>query len=230
MRKIKCDEILNKNDFLNLNDKEFRKQVEKFCYDKINEYEISAKKIESLTEYPSKQYEIFKLDLEDEGDKIFVLDTKLINYNGEEQEKELYYSRLIAKRICENLKRLNEDAALQNIDTRTMFLEDIKEIEDKNKELKTLDEDEYNLDRFIYNSLSSDIIEDFENIQNENISLEEENQILKEKLKKSEKVISELSNKLKISLNDIEENRKKLKINNQSIFEKIFDRIKEILK
>ena len=52
---------------------------------------------------------------------------------------------------------------------------------------------------------------------------------LKEKLKKTEEMILELSNKLKISLDDIEANRKKLKINNKSIFEKVLDRIKEIL-
>ena len=230
MRKIKCDEILNKSNFLGISDKDFIKQVERFCLDKMNEYEVTPKKSESLKTYPEKRYEIFKLDLESQGDKIFILETKSINYDGEVEDKELYYSRIIAKRICDNLKRLNEDAAMQSTETKSMFLDEIQEIEKQIKDLKTLDEDEYNLDRFIYNSLfDSNIINEYEEIQTENITLEEENKELKEKLKKSEEIILELSNKLKISLDDIEANRKKLKINNKSIFEKVLDRIKEIL-
>lgn len=230
MRKIKCDEILNKSNFLGISDKEFVKQVERYCLDKMNEYEVSPKKSESLKKYPEKRYEIFKLDLEFQGDKIFILETDAISYDGEVEDKELYYSRIIAKRICDNLKRLNEDAAMKSTETKSMFLDEINEIEKQIKELKTLDEDEYNLDRFIYNSLfDTNIINEYEEIQTENISLEEENKALKEKLKKSEEMILELSNKLKISLDDIEANRKKLKINNKSIFEKVLDRIKEIL-
>ena len=230
MRKIKCDEILNKSNFLGISDKDFIKQVERFCLDKMNEYEVTPKKSESLKTYPEKRYEIFKLDLESQGDKIFILETKSINYDGEVEDKELYYSRIIAKRICDNLKRLNEDAAMQSTETKSMFLDEIQEIEKQIKDLKTLDEDEYNLDRFIYNSLfDSNIINEYEEIQVENNTLEEENKALKEKLKKSEEMILELSNKLKISLDDIEANRKKLKINNKSIFEKVLDRIKEIL-
>lgn len=230
MRKIKCDEILNKSNFLGISDKDFIKQVERFCLDKMNEYEVTPKKSESLKTYPEKRYEIFKLDLETQGDKIFILETDLINYDGEIEDKDLYYSRIIAKRICDNLKRLNEDAAMQSTETKSMFLDEIQEIEKQIKDLKTLDEDEYNLDRFIYNSLfDSNIINEYEKIQVENNTLEEENKALKEKLKKSEEMILELSNKLKISLDDIEANRKKLKINNKSIFEKLLDRIKEIL-
>lgn len=230
MRKIKCDEILNKSNFLGISDKDFIKQVERFCLDKMNEYEVTPKKSESLKTYPEKRYEIFKLDLETQGDKIFILETDLINYDGEAEDKDLYYSRIIAKRICDNLKRLNEDAAMQSTETKSMFLDEIQEIEKQIKDLKTLDEDEYNLDRFIYNSLfDSNIINEYEEIQVENNTLEEENKALKEKLKKSEEMILELSNKLKISLDDIEANRKKLKINNKSIFEKVLDRIKEIL-
>lgn len=230
MRKIKCDEILNKSNFLGISDKDFIKQVERFCLDKMNEYEVTPKKSESLKTYPEKRYEIFKLDLETQGDKIFILETDLINYDGETEDKDLYYSRIIAKRICDNLKRLNEDAAMQSTETKSMFLDEIQEIEKQIKDLKTLDEDEYNLDRFIYNSLfDSNIINEYEEIQVENNTLEEENKALKEKLKKSEEMILELSNKLKISLDDIEANRKKLKINNKSIFEKVLDRIKEIL-
>lgn len=230
MRKIKCDEILNKSNFLGISDKDFIKQVERFCLDKMNEYEVTPKKSESLKTYPEKRYEIFKLDLESQGDKIFILETDLINYDGETEYKDLYYSRIIAKRICDNLKRLNEDAAMQSTETKSMFLDEIQEIEKQIKDLKTLDEDEYNLDRFIYNSLfDSNIINEYEEIQVENNTLEEENKALKEKLKKSEEMILELSNKLKISLDDIEANRKKLKINNKSIFEKVLDRIKEIL-
>lgn len=230
MRKIKCDEVLNKSDFRGLTDSDFVKQVIKYCLDKMNEYELSPKKIESLKEYPQKVYEVFQLDLESEGYRIFVLETDLIDYDGEETEKELYYSRIIAKRICDNLKRLHEDAAMKNIDTKSFLLDDIAEIEKQIEELKKLDEDEYNLDRFIYNSLfASDIIEEYEEVQNEKLSLEEENKLLKEKIKKSEKTILELSNKLKISLDDIEANRNKLKINNKSVFEKVVEKLKDIL-
>lgn len=230
MRKIKSDEILNKSDFPSMSDKDFLKQVERYCLDKMTEYEVTPKKTESLKEYPNKKYEIFKLDLESEGDKIFVLDTSLINYDGELEDRELYYSRIIAKRICDNMKRLNEDAAMQSVEAKSMFMDDIKEIETQIKDLKVLDEDQYNLDRFIFNTLfDSEIINEFEEIQSDNILLEEENRLLKEKLKSSENTIIELSNKLKISLDDIEANRKKLKINNKSTFEKIFDKIKEIL-
>ena len=128
------------------------------------------------------------------------------------------------------MKRLNEDAAMKSIEAKSMFIDEIQEIEKQIKDLKLLDEDEYNLDRFIYNSLfDSNIIDEYEEIQNENVSLEEENRLLKEKLKKSESMIIELSNKLKISLDDIEANRKKLRINNKSIFEKVLDKIREIL-
>lgn len=230
MRKIKCDEVLNKSDFLGISDKDFIKQVERFCLDKMNEYEVSPKKVDTLKSYPEKVYEIFKLDIESQGDKIFVLETSLINYDGEEDDKEIYYSRIIAKRICDNMKRLNEDAAMKSIEAKSMFIDEIQEIEKQIKDLKLLDEDEYNLDRFIYNSLfDSNIIDEYEEIQNENVSLEEENRLLKEKLKKSESMIIELSNKLKISLDDIEANRKKLRINNKSIFEKVLDKIREIL-
>lgn len=230
MRKIKCDEVLNKSDFRGLTDSDFVKQVIKYCLDKMNEYELSPKKIESLKEYPQKVYEVFQLDLESEGYRIFVLETDLIDYDGEETEKELYYSRIIAKRICDNLKRLHEDAAMKNIDTKSFLLDDIAEIEKQIEELKKLDEDEYNLDRFIYNSLfATDIIEEYEEVQNEKLSLEEENKLLKEKIKKSEKTILELSNKLKISLDDIEANRNKLKINNKSVFEKVVEKLKDIL-
>ncbi len=230
MRKIKCDEVLNKRDFPGLTDSDFVKQVIRYCLDKMNEYELSPKKIETLKEYPQKVYEVFQLDLESEGYRIFVLETDLIDYDGEETEKELYYSRIIAKRICDNLKRLHEDAAMKNIDTKSFLLDDIAEIEKQIEELKKLDEDEYNLDRFIYNSLfATDIIEEYEEVQSEKLSLEEENKILKEKIKKSEKTILELSNKLKISLDDIEANRNKLKINNKSVFEKVVEKLKDIL-
>lgn len=230
MRKIKCDEVLNKSDFRGLTDSDFVKQVIKYCLDKMNEYELSPKKIESLKGYPQKEYEIFQLDLETEGYKIFVLETSLINYDGEEDEKELYYSRIIAKRICDNLKRLHEDAAMKVVEAKSYLIDDIAEIEKQIASLKELDEDEYNLDRFIYNSLfASDIIEEYEEVQNEKLSLEEENKLLKEKIKKSEKTILELSNKLKISLDDIEANRNKLKINNKSVFEKVVEKLKDIL-
>ena len=129
MRKIKCDEVLNKSDFLGISDKEFVKQVERFCLDKMNEYEVSPKKVDTLKSYPEKVYEIFKLDLESQGDKIFVLETSLINYDGEEDDKEIYYSRIIAKRICDNMKRLNEDAAMKSIEAKSMFIDEIQEIE-----------------------------------------------------------------------------------------------------
>ena len=119
---------------------------------------------------------------------------------------------------------------MKNIDTKSFLLDDIAEIEKQIEELKKLDEDEYNLDRFIYNSLfATDIIEEYEEVQNEKLSLEEENKLLKEKIKKSEKTILELSNKLKISLDDIEANRNKLKINNKSVFEKVVEKLKDIL-
>lgn len=228
MRKIRCDEILNRNDFPNLNDKEFEEQVKRFCLDKLNEYSVEENKIDVLKEYPSKKYEIFKIDIANE--KIFVLDTNLINYDGEKDDIELFYSRTISKDICDNLKRLSEDAVIGNPELESLYIDNINEIKNHIQELKKLDEDEYNLDRFIYNSLQdTNILEDYQKIDLSQNRLSEENKQLREQLKKSEKTILELSNKLKISLEDIEENRKKLQVSNQSKFEKMLNKLKEFL-
>ena len=63
MRKIKCDEILNKNDYISLNDKDFEEQVLRYCLDKMNEYELATKDVSELKEYPSKKYEIFEVEI-----------------------------------------------------------------------------------------------------------------------------------------------------------------------
>ena len=47
MRKIKSDEILNISDFPSMSDKDFIKQVERYCLDKMTEYEVTPKKTES---------------------------------------------------------------------------------------------------------------------------------------------------------------------------------------
>ena len=55
MRKIKCDEVLNKRDFPGLNDSDFVKQVINYCLDKMNEYEFSIsieKNLEMLSIHP----------------------------------------------------------------------------------------------------------------------------------------------------------------------------------
>lgn len=226
MRKIKCDEILNKNDYISLNDKDFEEQVLRYCLDKMNEYELATKDVSELKEYPSKKYEIFEVEIHG-APRIFVLDTTLIEYDDEIEEKELYYSKLIAKRICENMKFLKEDAVMGNPETESMYLEEIEEKKQKIEEYKVLDEDEYNLDRFTFNSLKdTSILEDYEAIASSKHDLEKENEELKQKLKESQDRINELSKKLKISLDDIENNRKKLKMNNKSIFEKILDMFK----
>ena len=228
MRKINCDEILNRSDFPKLNDKDFSEQVKNFCLNKLLEYDVEPSKLDNFREYPTKKYEIFKIDIGNE--KIFLLETDLINYEDELDERELYYSKSIAKEICENLKRICEDATfgIQNLEIK--YVDAINEIKEKIKELKKLDEDQYNLDRFIYNSLSdTTILEDYEEIEKSRNNLAEENARLKSQLKKSEKTIIELSNKLKISLDDIEESRKKLNLKNKSKFEKIINKLKEIL-
>ena len=226
MRKIKCDEILNKNDYISLNDKDFEEQVLRYCLDKMNEYELSPKEITDLKEYPTKKYEIFEVEIHEQP-RIFVLDTSLIEYDEEIEEKELYYSRIIAKRICENMKILKEDAIMGNPETEALYLDEIEEKKQKIEEYKVLDEDEYNLDRFIYNSLKdTSILEDYSYLENSKSDLEKENEDLKIKLKESQDRVNELTKKLKISLDDIENNRKKLKMNNKSVFEKILDMFK----
>ena len=86
MRKIKSDEILNKSDFPSMSDKDFLKQVERYCLDKMTEYEVTPKKTESLKEYPNKKYEIFMR----QGSEVSLLsgdEKDLINKIKEESEK-----------------------------------------------------------------------------------------------------------------------------------------------
>lgn len=227
MRNIRCDEILKRKDFLNLSVLDFEEQVKRFCISKMNEYETEPSKIDSLKTYPEKKFEIFKLIFENGNSKIFVLDTNSINYYDDKKEKELYYSRIIAKRICENKKRINEDAIFGISQLEFEYKDEINKIKDKIKELQELDENEYNVDRFAYNALiNTTIIDEVEGLKKDS---SDENNELKEKLKTSEKQIIELSNKLKISLETIEKNRENLKLNTTSKFEKIINKIKKIL-
>ena len=106
MRNIKCDEILDRSEFLKLSISDFEEQVKRYCISKMNEYETEPSKVDSLKFYPEKKYEIFKLLFEDGKAKIFILDTNSINYKEDLEERELYYSRIIAKRICDNMKIL----------------------------------------------------------------------------------------------------------------------------
>lgn len=227
MRNIRCDEILNKNDFSKLSLLDFEEQVKRYCISKMNEYETEPAKIDSLKFYPEKKYEIFKLLFEDGKSKIFVLDTNLINYNEDLKEKELYYSRIIAKRICDNMKRLYEDAIIGVPEIELEYKEDIEKLKIKIEELKELDENEYNLDRFAHNALKgTKVLDEVEELKNTSF---EENKKLKEKLKYSEEKIIDISNKLKISLETIEKNREDLQLHTTSKFEKIIKRIKKIL-
>lgn len=228
MRNIRCDEVLKRSDFSKLSMSDFEEQVNRYCIDKMNEYETEPAKFQSLKEYPEKKFEIFKLIFETGNNKIFILDTDLIDYEEEQEEKELYYSRIIAKRICDNMKKIDEDAISGIPELESEYKEDIENIKDKIKELKELDENEYNLDRFVYNALlGTSIIDEVESMQKEAL---EENEILKEKLKESEKQIMELSNKLKISLDTIQKNREDLKLNTTSRFERVLEKIKKIIK
>lgn len=227
MRSIRCDEILNKNDFSKLSVSDFEEQVKRHCISKMNEYETEPAKIDSLKLYPEKKYEIFKLLFEDGKTKIFILDTNLINYKDDLDERELYYSRIIAKRICDNMKIIYEDAIIGVQELEIEYKENIENIKNKIEELKELDENEYNLDRFAHNALKDtsffDGVEEFKN------DTFEENKKLKEKLKVSEEKIFDLSNKLKISLETIEKSREDLQLHTTSKFEKIIKRIKKLL-
>lgn len=227
MRNIRCDEILKRKDFLNLSIPDFEEQVNRYCINKMNEYETEPSKIDSLKSYPEKNFEIFKLLFDSGKNKFFILDTNLINYDEDLDEKELYYSRIIAKRICDNMKILYEDAVSGIPELELEYKDSIDSIKQKIEELKQLDENEYNLDRFAYNALvDTDIIEEIDTIKKDSL---EENKQLKEKLQLSENQIIELSNKLKISLETIEKNRKDLQLNTSSKFEKIINKIKKIL-
>ncbi len=227
MRNIRCDEILNRSEFSKLSLLDFEEQVKRYCISKMNEYENEPAKIDSLKLYPEKKYEIFKLLFESGESKIFILDTKLINYEDDLNERELYYSRIIAKRICDNMKRLYEDAIIGVPALELEYKEDIDNIKNKIEELKELDENEYNLDRFAHNTLKdTNIFDEIEEFKNE---ISEENKKLKEQLKHSEEKILELSNKLRISLETIEKNREDLQLHTTSKFEKIIERIKKIL-
>lgn len=227
MRNIRCDEILKRKEFFNLSLEDFEEQVNRFCLDKMNEYETEPSKLETLKSYPEKKYEIFKLIFEDGKNKIFILDTNLIYYKEDLKDRELYYSRIIAKRICDNMKRLNEDAIIGIPELENEYKDDIDSIKNKIDELKQLDENEYNVDRFAYDALvSTDIMDE---LDKERTTSLDENEKLKEKLKASENQIMELSNKLKISLDTIEKNRDNLNLHTTSRFEKIMNRIKRIL-
>lgn len=228
MRNIRCDEILKRSDFSKLSASDFEEQVNRYCIDKMNEYETEPAKIDSLKEYPEKRFEIFKLIFETGNNKIFILDTDLIDYEDDAEEKELYYSRIIAKRICDNMKKVEEDAISGIPELEFEYKEDIENIKNKIKELKELDENEYNLDRFVYNSLiGTTIIDEVESLKKDS---SEENEMLKEKLRASEKQVIDLSNKLKISLETIQKNREDLKLNTTSKFEKFLETIKKIIK
>lgn len=227
MRNIKCDEILDRSEFLKLSISDFEEQVKRYCISKMNEYETEPSKVDSLKFYPEKKYEIFKLLFEDGKAKIFILDTNSINYKEDLEERELYYSRIIAKRICDNMKILEEDAIIGISESELEYKEDIDNIKSKIKELKELDENEYNLDRFAHNALKDTKF--FEKIEEGKDEISEENRNLKEKLKSSEKQILELSNKLKISLDTIEKNREDLQLHTTSKFEKVINYVKKIL-
>lgn len=231
MRNIKCEEILNREEFPNITGKAFEKQVEYYLIDKLNEYETTPSKNISLKEKPVKKYEIFSLIFEvlDEGKKVFVLDTDLINYSEDKNESELYYSRIIAKRICDKLKILNEDAISGIPELENEYKDDIDSLKKEIEELRELDENEYNLDLFASIALEdTEITEYLETLQTENDDLINENKDLKEKLKKSEDQIIDLSNKLKISLDSIEKNREDLELRTQSRFEKFLAKIRGI--
>lgn len=228
MRNIRCDEVLKRGDFSKLSVSDFEEQVNRYCIDKMNEYETEPAKIESLKEYPEKRFEIFKLIFETGNNKTFILDTDLIDYKDELDDRELYYSRIIAKRICDNMKKIDEDAISGISELEYEYKDDIENVENKIKELKELDENEYNLDRFVYNSLlGTSIIDEVEELKND---VSKENEILKEKLKASEEQIMDLSNKLKISLETIQKNRENLKLNTTSRFERFIETIKKIIK
>ena len=232
MRNIRCDEILNREEFSKISDKDFEKQVEYYLIDKLNEYETTPSKNITLNEKPIKRYEVFNLVFEalDQDKKIFVLDTGLINYDEDVEESELYYSRIIAKRICENLKVLHEDAINGITELENEFKDDIDLVKQKIAELQELDENEFNLDLFASIALEdTEIADQLETLQLTNNDLTVENKELREKLKKSEEQIIDLSNKLKISLDSIEKNRENLQLHTQSRFEKFLIKIKKMI-
>lgn len=227
MRNIRCEEILDRKDFIELSISDFEEKVNEYCIAKMQEYECEADKIDSLIVYPEKKYEIFKLCFEDEKSKIFVLDTNSINYKADLDKRELYYSSIIAKRICDNMKTLHEDAIIGIPELELEYEEDIDNLKNKIEELRELDENEYNIDRFAHNALKdTNFFDEVEKLKDET---SEENKKLKEQLKVSEEKIFELSNKLKISLETIEKNREDLHLHTTSKFEKFMKYIKKIL-
>lgn len=227
MRNIRCDEILNRMDFSRLSVNDFEEQVKRHCIEKMNEYELEPRKIDKIKSYPEKKYEIFTLIFSNNDKKIFVLDTNSINYDEDLEERELYYSRIIAKRICDNMKRIKEDAMVGIEEIENEYKDKISKIEDTIKELKELDENEYNMDRFAYDALIGTSLMDA--IDEDMNDIKTENEDLKKELKNSELKISELLNKLNISLNEIEKNRENLQLNTISKFEKVINKIKKIL-
>lgn len=224
MRNIKCEEILKRKDYLGLNISDFEEQVNRFCLSKLNEYEVEPSRLESLKKCPEKRYEIFRLNFTSGNKKIFMLETSLIDYDENMEERELYYSSIIAKRICDNMKRIDEDAINGISEIENEYENDIIEIKENIKSLQELDKDEYNIDSFAYNALlGTGVIEELEEER------DEENKKLKEELRVAEEKIADLTNKLRISLTEIEKNRKNLNLNTSSQFEKFINKIKKII-
>lgn len=227
MRNVNPDEILKKIDYPNLNDKNFKEKVCSYCREKLNEIDriTEHERMLELKYFPRKKYEIFKLNV-DNG-KIFVLNEDEIHYDEDKKDQELYYSPNIAKQICELLKQQNE-TSIGLVEDK--YSEEIKNANDKIEKLKELDDQEYGLARFLYNSFQdTNILEDYEKMYRSNENLELENKKLREKLKLSEKNIMDLSNKLKFLLDKIEKNRKLLDMDNKNVFQKIAEKLKNIL-
>lgn len=231
MRNINCDEILPREEFASLNDSDYEEQVIRFCQENLTKYKNDL--IENYNGFiinaPSKVYEVFKLN--SKISRIFLLNTNQINYNGDECDKELYYTANAAYKICLNKKILNEDATLGNAEIQADFKEEKDKLEKEIEQLIDNDNNCFNEDRFIFNTLDGSIIlEEYNKVSSFKTNLENENKILKEKLKDNENTIIDLSNKLKISLDNIEKSRDNLSIKSKSKFENLFDRLKEILK
>ena len=110
MRKIKCDEVLNKRDFPGLTDSDFVKQVIRYCLDKMNEY-YSTYGVNIHRGVYSLSYQAT-----DEYDKARQIVAEFINSDF----KEVVFTKNVIDKMYVYLDKLEESNKIKTIDDPTL--------------------------------------------------------------------------------------------------------------
>ncbi|MBR1884098.1 MAG: hypothetical protein IJ809_04055 [Clostridia bacterium] len=186
------------NKALEFDESEYEKEVLRYC-DESKEKLFENQHIDSFNEKPTKDYEIFRLNLR--KPKTMLLCCKNLPMG---RQRELFYDLDIANKVYENIVGLETYA--ENEFDSVLSNEDILSVNNEIESLKAKDEELFVKDGKVFDALSgTSFAANYNYINEQNEKLIKENMRLKEDLSDNNQKIIELTVKLQNAIETIED-------------------------